>query len=187
LHKVTKLGVKDERTGLLVAEELIFNGGPDATRGSARRHDVAEEIRGDGGIHPGAHGALHGVPVAGVLGRGVEIDVISKGILAQGVEKEATPLAVLRRVAIEHDRHQSTEVLDRDGLSVERGGEGLRVGDDKHALGLTGAFGLCVSRGLLSLLPGGAFGIGLSHDEQVVAAARVDSGSKVARAMDRIP
>jgi hypothetical protein len=186
LHEITKLGVEDERAGLLVADELIFNGEPDATRGSARRHDVAEEIGGDGGVHPRAHGALHGVPVADVLGRGVEIDVISKGILAQGVEEETTPLAVLRRVAIKHDRHQSTEVLDRDGLSAERGGEGLRVGDDEHALGLGGAFGLCVSRGLLSLLPGGAFGIGLSHDEQVVATARVDSGSKVAGATARV-
>jgi hypothetical protein len=182
-----KLGVEDEHTGLLVAKELIFNGEPDTTCGSARHHDVAEEIRGDGGVHPGAHGALHGVRVADVLGRGIEIDVISKGILAQGVEEEATPLAVLRRVAIEHDRHQITEVLDCDSLSVERGDEGLRIGDDERALGLAGAFGLCVSRGLLSLLPGGAFGIGLSHDEQVVAAARVHSGSKVAGATDRIP
>jgi hypothetical protein len=99
LHEVTKLGVEDERAGLLVADELIFNGEPDMTRGSARHHDIAEEIGGDGGVHPGAHGALHGIPVAGVLRRGVEIDVISKGILPQGIEEEATPLAVLRRVA----------------------------------------------------------------------------------------
>jgi hypothetical protein len=110
----------------------------------------------------------------------------ARAYLPQGVEEEATPLTVLRRVAIEHDGHQSTEVLDRDGLSVERGGEGLHVGDDERALGLADAFGLCVSRGLLSLLPGGAFGIGLSHDEQVVTAARVDSGSKVAGATNRI-
>jgi hypothetical protein len=74
LHEVTKLGVEDERTSLLVAEELIFNGELHATHGSARRHDIVEEIRGDGGVHPGAHGALHGVPVTGVLGHGVEID-----------------------------------------------------------------------------------------------------------------
>jgi hypothetical protein len=113
--------------------------------------------------------------------------MISKGILAQGVEEEATPLAVLRRVAIEDDGHRSTEVLDRDGLSVERGGEGLCVGDDERALGLACVFGLCVSRYLLSSLPDGAFGIGLDHDEQVVAAARDHSGRKVAGAMELIP
>jgi hypothetical protein len=187
LHKITKLSVEDERAGLLVADELIFNGEPDATRGSAQRHDVAEEIGGDGGVHPRAHGALHGVPVAGVLRCDVKIDMISKGILAQGVEEEATPLAVLRRVAIEDDGHQRTEVLDRDGLSVERGGEGVCVGDDERTLGLACAFGLCVSRCLLSSLPGGAFGIGLDHDEQVVAAARDHSGRKVAGATELIP
>jgi hypothetical protein len=124
-----KLGVEDERMGLLVADELIFNGEPDATRGSARRHDVAEEIGGDGGVHPGAHDTLHGVPVAGVLQHDVEIDVIIKGILTRGVEEEVVPLVVLCRVAIKDDGHQSTEVLDRDGLSVERGGEDLCIGD----------------------------------------------------------
>jgi hypothetical protein len=188
LHEVTKLGIEDECVGLLVADELIFNGEPDATRGSAHHHDVDEEIGGDGGIEPRAHSALHGVPVAGILRRGVKIDVISKGILAQGVEEEATPLAVLRRVAIEDDGHQSMKVLDRDGLSVERGGEGLCVGDDERALDLACTFSLCVSRCLLSSLPGDAFSIGLDHDEQVVAAAARDhSGSKVARVMDRIP
>jgi hypothetical protein len=89
---------------------------------------------------------------------------------------------------MEDDGHQSTEVLDRDGLSVERGGEGLCVGDDERVLGLACAFGLCVSRCLLSALPGDAFSIGLNHDQQVVAAAARDhSGSKVARATDRIP
>ncbi|KAG8083423.1 hypothetical protein GUJ93_ZPchr0015g6834 [Zizania palustris] len=142
----------------------------------AQHHDVGEEIKGDGGIHLGAHGALHVVPVAGVLWRGIEIDVFSKGILAQGVEEEAMPLVVLRRVAIEDDRHQSTEVLDRDGLSVERGREGLCVGDAERALGLY------VSRCLLSSLPGDAFIIGFNHDEQVVA--RDHSISKVVGAMN---
>jgi hypothetical protein len=52
-------------------------------------------------------------------------------------------------------------------LSVERGGEGLcvGVGDDERALGLACAFGLCVSRCLLSALPGDMFSIGLNHDE----------------------
>jgi hypothetical protein len=57
----------------------------DATRGCAGCHDVAEEIGGDGGIHPGGHGALHGIPVTRVLWRGSEIDLIIEGILAQGV------------------------------------------------------------------------------------------------------
>jgi hypothetical protein len=71
---------------------------------------------------------------------------------------------------------------------VERGSEGLCVGDDERALGLACAFGLCVSRCLLSSLPGDAFCIGLNHDEQVVAAAARDhSGSKVTGAISLIP
>jgi hypothetical protein len=99
------------------------------------------------------------------------------------------PLAVLRQVAIEDDGHQSAEVLDHDGLSVERSGEGLCDGDDERAFGLGCTFSLCVSRYLLSSLPDDAFSIGLSHDEQVVAVvARDYSGSKkVAGATDQIP
>jgi hypothetical protein len=123
------------------------------------------------------------------LRRNVKIDEIIKGILAQGVEEEAVPLAVLRQVAIEDDGHQSAEVLDHDGLSVERSDEGLCDGDDERALGLGCTFSLCVSRYLLSSLPDDAFSIGLSHDEQVVAVvARDYSGSKkVAGATDQIP
>jgi hypothetical protein len=55
-------------------------------------------------------------------------------------------LDVLCRVAIEDDGHHSAEVLDCDGLSVERSGKGLCIGDDEHALGLACAFNLCISR-----------------------------------------
>jgi hypothetical protein len=44
LHEVAELGIKDEPAGLLVTDELVFNGEPDAARGCARRHDVSEKI-----------------------------------------------------------------------------------------------------------------------------------------------
>jgi hypothetical protein len=56
--------------------------------------------------------------------------VISEGIFAQGVEEEATPLAVLCGVAIEDDGHQSTKVLNGDDLGMKRSSEGLCMGDD---------------------------------------------------------
>lgn len=65
LNEVAKLDIKDQHTGLLIADELFFNGEPDAACGGAKRHNVIEELKGDGGIHPGAHGAPHGITVGG--------------------------------------------------------------------------------------------------------------------------
>jgi hypothetical protein len=50
------------------------------------------------------------------------------------VEEEAAPLAVLRRVLVEIDGHQSAKILNYDDLSVERNSEGLCMGDDERAL-----------------------------------------------------
>jgi hypothetical protein len=105
LHEVAKLGVEDEYTGLLIAEELIFNGEPDVTCWGAGRHDVVEEIGSDGGIHWWADGALHGVPISIIYQGGIMVDMIGDGIFAKIVEEETMSHAVLCRMAIEADGH----------------------------------------------------------------------------------
>jgi hypothetical protein len=144
-----------------------------------RRHDVVEKMGGDGVVHLGAHGALYGIPIGSVCRRGIKIHMISEGIFAHGVEEEAAPLTVLCREAIKDDGHQSTKVLNRDGLSVERSSEGLCVGDDERTLSLACVIGLCISRCLLALLPSNSLCINPYHGEQVVATTgRVYSGSR---------
>jgi hypothetical protein len=125
------------------------------------------------------HDALHGILIGSVCRRDVEKHMISEGIFAQGIEEEAVPLTVQLRQAIEDAGHQSTKVLKRDSLCVERSSEGLCVADDEHTLGLVCAFDLCIGRCLLALLRDDALCIGLGHGEQVVVATgRVYNGSK---------
>jgi hypothetical protein len=87
-------------------------------------------------------------------------------------------LAVLRRVLVEIDGHQSAKILNCDDLSVERNSEGLCMGDDERALNLAGTFSLCISCCLLTLPLGDALFINLGHGEQVVAP---DGGSLAGR------
>jgi hypothetical protein len=62
-------------------------------------------------------------------------------------------------MAIEDDGHQSTEVLDRDSLSMVRSDEGLGVGNEL-------ALSRCSNRGLFALLYGDVGIIGPGHGEQ---------------------
>jgi hypothetical protein len=62
------------------------------------------------------------------------------------------------------DGHQSTKVLDDDGLGMRRSSEGLCMGDDECVVG-THTFSLCIGHCLLALLPGDVLCIDLVHGE----------------------
>jgi hypothetical protein len=55
-------------------------------------------------------------------------DKVSRNVMMGFAEAQSLN-KVLRRMEVEDDEHESAKVLDGDGLSAKRGGEGLCMGD----------------------------------------------------------
>lgn len=120
MHEGAELDVENQGASFSVVDELIFKAKPDGARRVLGFGGDLDEVGGDAAVEPGAHGAVHALPM-GInddLRADVFHDVVGKLVLV-GVVEEGLPSSVVRRNVVEDDRYESLDIEDGDGLGME--------------------------------------------------------------------
>jgi hypothetical protein len=122
-----KLDIKDERTGLTVADELLLDPEPYGEGHRCRCGGDLDEVRGDCAVEPGTDNAVHLPPtrVGGDFWGDIREDMIEELILAECVEEEGLPSIVVQQKIVEVDRDHRLDIEDGDGLSVKGSDRGV--------------------------------------------------------------
>ncbi|XP_039831974.1 uncharacterized protein LOC120692666 [Panicum virgatum] len=119
LDEVTEFRLQLDGARLPVAEEEGLDGEPGVLGRGALGGDDLGEVVGEGPEDPGLDNAVHACPVRGCNSRGVEVDVILDGELAEGEQKLITPSVEVTGVDVEDDRDEAADVGDGDRLRMQ--------------------------------------------------------------------
>ena len=125
LHEGVEARIEPQSPGLGVVQKLTF----ECQLGLARVDGVADEVvkvEGDRLEDPGKYEAVNAQPRRSLdRGRGIDEDVVVEGVAPEGEEDQVSPTGVGRRLRVEDDQDEQSDVLNTPGLVVKLRHEGI--------------------------------------------------------------
>jgi hypothetical protein len=150
-----ELGVEVERPRILIPEELILESELRLARSVRLVADDVLELNGDGAVEPREDNAVHEAPGARRRSFVVDEDVVVEDEPPQREKDLSSPTGVVGRRRIQHHGHESPDVVQTCGLSVESSDE---VGVEVRGEGVLRGFHRGDRRAAEEALRGGHLG-----------------------------
>jgi hypothetical protein len=127
LNEALRCHVDVEGAGFTVANEVVLQCQPCIVSCMAMLLGDVLQVRGDSALDPWLDDGVHPVPSRNANVRGVQEHVIRERVTPEGEQDVVTPLGIVRRWEVQHDRLERMNVLHAGSLDVDVGDDGSLI------------------------------------------------------------